>query len=70
MITIIQSKSGVSALWAPTSNHSFNAPAQPPAKQSRMTVKWHAFVDYLVPIGYQDETGFHYGIEPVQFDAR
>jgi hypothetical protein len=70
MITIIQTKNGVSALWAPTPNHSFIAPAKPLAKQNRLLVRWHALTDYLVPIGYEDETGFHYGEKPGRADGR
>jgi hypothetical protein len=28
---------------------------------TRIVATWHAAVNYLVPIGYEDETGFHYG---------
>jgi hypothetical protein len=34
-----------------------------------MEVTWHAVINYLVPIGYQDETGFHYGEGPVPGNA-
>ena len=64
MITIIQTKNGVSALWAPTPNHSIIAPPKPRELQNRLAVRWQALADYLVPIGYEDATGFHYGLEP------
>jgi hypothetical protein len=27
---------------------------------------WHAAINFLVPIGYEDETGFHYGESPAR----
>lgn len=32
-----------------------------PGFQTRIAVKWEAIVNFLVPIGYEDEAGFHYG---------
>lgn len=42
-------------------NTDTDAPAVQPAKSNRMVVTWHKAVDYLAPIGYEDDTGFHYG---------
>jgi hypothetical protein len=31
---------------------------------TRVVATWHAAIDFLVPIGYEDEWGFHYGEPP------
>jgi hypothetical protein len=31
---------------------------------SRLTAAWRAFRDSFAPLGYEDETGFHYGDRP------
>jgi hypothetical protein len=36
---------------------------------SSLKVDWSAVVDYFVPIGYQDATGFHYGCQPARAEA-
>jgi len=28
---------------------------------TRISVKWRKAVEFLLPVGYEDETGFHYG---------
>jgi len=33
---------------------------------SRLVAVWEAALNFLIPTGYQDETGFHYGEEPGQ----
>jgi hypothetical protein len=38
--------------------------AQGPDCWKRLTIKWEALVEFVVPLGYQDETGFHYGTPP------
>ena len=38
--------------------------------RTRVAVTCHAAVNYLVPIGYEDETGFHYGGMPVSNTAK
>ncbi|MGP8199174.1 MAG: hypothetical protein ACLQU4_06700, partial [Limisphaerales bacterium] len=40
--------------------------ASRPRRRSQI---WHAAIDYLVPIGYEDETGFHYGEMPTSNTA-
>ena len=32
---------------------------------AKIIAKWRAAVSFKVPVGYQDETGFHYGAQPV-----
>ena len=33
---------------------------------SRVTAVWRALIDLIAPLGYEDETGFHYGESPNQ----
>jgi hypothetical protein len=48
-----------------TSSHTEEGePAARPSGCTRIEVIWHAVIDYLVPIGYEDETGFHFGEMP------
>ena len=32
---------------------------------AKIIAKWRAAVSFKVAVGYQDETGFHYGVQPV-----
>ncbi|MBE0543763.1 MAG: hypothetical protein IH623_20655 [Verrucomicrobia bacterium] len=32
----------------------------------RIVARWEAAIDYVVPVGYEDETGFHYGEVPAE----
>ena len=36
-----------------------------PSISKRIAVGWDAVVNFLVPIGYEDESGFYYGGQPV-----
>jgi len=49
--------------WSSSSDTEFNRTARP-GKWTRIAVTWHAAIQYLVPIGYQDADGFHYGEAP------
>jgi hypothetical protein len=40
-------------------------PAARPGSWTRIAIAWRTTINYLVPIGYEDETGFHYGEMPV-----
>ena len=33
---------------------------------SRITTVWRALIDLIAPVGYEDESGFHYGESPKQ----
>lgn len=37
---------------------------------ARIAVKWEAVMDFLVPLGYEDDTGFHYGEIHVSSESR
>jgi len=32
----------------------------------RIAAVWHAAISFLVPIGYEDKSGFHYGEPPAE----
>jgi hypothetical protein len=42
-----------------------------PALHHRVIIQWNAVVDFLVPVGYEDAQGFHYGrpVEEVELEA-
>jgi hypothetical protein len=57
---------GASADWASLSHgEGLILPAARPGSWTRLAVAWRAAINHHVPIGYQDETGFHYGQMPV-----
>ena len=37
-----------------------------PTLHHRILIKWNAVVNFLVPVGYEDDNGFHYGKPPVK----
>ena len=37
---------------------------RPRAWWRRIRVQWHEAVSFIVPVGYQDEQGFHFGPSP------
>lgn len=32
---------------------------------SKLRTAWEGVLEKLAPLGYEDETGFHFGVEPV-----
>ena len=65
MTTVSHTGRGIPAGRAFSSNcHGLIAPAPRSRILTRLAVTWHTAINYLVPIGYQDETGFHYGQTP------
>ena len=42
-----------------------NAIATATRSGGRMAIAWRRAVNYLVPVGYKDEAGFHYGEPPI-----
>jgi hypothetical protein len=65
MTTLSHIDSGVPAERTFSSNsNGLVAPAARSGVWTRLAVTWHAAVNYLVPIGYEDESGFHYGKIP------
>jgi hypothetical protein len=66
-MTIISHADGaVSAESVPSSNCGrLVVPDARSGSWTRIAGAWHAAINYLVPIGYEDETGFHYGEMPV-----
>ncbi len=63
MTTISHTERSVPAEWA-FNGESLIVPAAPTGRRTRLAVTWHAVMNYLVPIGYEDEAGFHYGEMP------
>jgi hypothetical protein len=62
MINISHINEGVPAeCVASSGGDGLIVPAARPGSWTRIAVLWHTVIDYLVPIGYEDETGFHYG---------
>jgi len=51
--------------WAAqTSSNAVKVRAARPGCLTRIVAAWEAAVNYLVPIGHEDETGFHCGEMP------
>jgi hypothetical protein len=70
MTTVSHLENDVPAGWSfSPSGGGPGVPATGNGSWTRMEVTWHAVINYLVPIGYQDETGFHYGEGPVPGNA-
>jgi hypothetical protein len=66
MTTMSHIETGVSAGLPPASNRAGRiAPAVRPESGTRVVVTWDAVINYFVPIGYEDEGGFHYGERPM-----
>ena len=40
-----------------------------PGFAKRMAASWNAAVNHLVPLGYEDENGFHYGRQSAPHDS-
>jgi hypothetical protein len=40
-----------------------------PGFWTRIVAAWYAAINFLAPIGYEDETGFHYGAMPTRNDS-
>ncbi len=65
MTTVSHLETGVATEWSPSSDAgTVMVPAAQPGKWTPVWIRWHAVIKDLVPIGYQDETGFNYGEEP------
>jgi len=43
--------------------NTFRRPMRNGGTPTWISVKWHEVVEFLVPVGYEDEAGFHYGIQ-------
>ncbi len=41
------------------------ASCETPGCSMRIAVSWNAAVNFIVPMGYEDGSGFHYGTPPV-----
>jgi len=65
MTTLSHAQTSVAAEWAPPSNGlTRDVPAAQTGHRTRLAVAWRAAINYLVPVGYEDDTGFHYGERP------
>jgi hypothetical protein len=61
MTTMTHTQAGVGNGWMPAFHRSGKtAPATKSPRWKRLGITWHAALDYLVPMGHEDETGFHY----------
>jgi hypothetical protein len=70
MTTVSHTGRGVSAERAfPPKRNGLIAPAARPRSWTRLAVTWRAAINFFVPIGYEDETGFHYGQKPASKTA-
>jgi hypothetical protein len=62
MTTVRHTETGVPAEWGfPTKGEALNVPTARQGTWTRLAVTWQAAVNFLVPIGYEDESGFHHG---------
>ena len=63
-MTIISqiTENGAKPEWtSPSEDATFCDSHTKSGRGSRLVASWHAAVNFLVPIGYEDETGFHFG---------
>jgi len=66
MTTMSHTQTGVGPKWLPTPNRGGRiVPAARPGSWSRLVAALRAAIHKLVPTGYEDEIGFHYGKRPV-----
>ena len=65
MTTLSQTQTGVAAQSLPAS-HAVGRimPGARLGTWTRVAIAWRAVINHLAPIGYEDETGFHYGEMP------
>jgi hypothetical protein len=62
MTTVSHTDGGDPADWVSSFERaSLTVPAAPTKGRTRIGVAWRAAINYLVPIGYEEKTGFHYG---------
>jgi hypothetical protein len=54
----------------PPNGNGLIAPVARRGSWTRLAVTWRAAINFFVPIGYEDETGFHYGKMPSSKTAR
>jgi len=52
-----------------SNGHGIIVPVARSGSWTRLAVTWHKAINYFVPIGYEDETGFHYGEMPASNSA-
>jgi len=60
------SNKGVRPEWPSSRGDAVTAATPRPACLTRVVATWHAVINFLVPIGYEDEWGFHYGEPPAR----
>ena len=64
MISIRHIAKHGAGLGCPAGSGTVVAPGQPGRCRSRLVVIWNATVKAIAPLGYEDQSGFHYGEMP------
>jgi len=61
MIIIRHRDGGSASEWLTTHHgHTAGRSSAQPGGWNRLATRWHAVVNFLVPSGYEDNTGFHF----------
>lgn len=64
MITASQTECAAPDEWAAASNDALAVPGTPNGIGQRLADLFRAVIDQSAPVGYEDETGYHFGDMP------